>query len=105
MSKPAIIVHGGCGKIEQSTIPERLLGVKEAAQAGWEILLRHGSAVDAVEAAVVVLENNPLFNAGTGSALNSAGWIEAGAAIMDGANLAVGAVAAVTGILNPSRSP
>jgi beta-aspartyl-peptidase (threonine type) len=100
MIKPAIIVHGGCGRIEQSTILERLMEVEEAAQAGWEILSRGGSAVDAVEAAVVVLENSPLFNAGTGSALNSAGRVETDAAIMDGANLAVGAVAAVTGILN-----
>lgn len=101
MNKSAIIVHGGCGKVEQSSIPERVKGVEEAAQAGWKILLRGGSAVDAVEAAVVVLENNPLFNAGTGSAFNSEGRIETDAGIMDGAKLAVGAVAAVTGILNP----
>lgn len=103
MAEPVIIVHGGCGTVDQSSIPERLEGVKEAAGAGWRILSSGGSSVDAVEAAVVVLENNPLFNAGTGSVLNRAGQVETDAAIMDGSTLAVGAVAAVTGILNPIR--
>jgi beta-aspartyl-peptidase (threonine type) len=101
MNKPAIIVHGGCGMVEPSSMPDRLQGVEEAAQAGWKTLLKGGSAVDAVEAAVLVLEDNPLFNAGVGSALNSEGRIETDAAIMDGSKLSVGAVAAVTGIRNP----
>jgi L-asparaginase / beta-aspartyl-peptidase len=103
MSTPAIIVHGGCGKVEQSSIPERSRGVEEAARAGWKVLSAGGSALDAIEAAVVVLEDNPLFNAGTGSALNGEGRIETDAAIMDGSTLAAGAVAAVTGISNPVR--
>lgn len=101
MNKLAIIVHGGCGAVEESSIPERRRGVEQAAQAGWKVLQDGGSAVDAVEAAVVVLEDNPLFNAGTGSVLNRDGEVETDAAIMDGATLAAGAVAAVTGILNP----
>jgi beta-aspartyl-peptidase (threonine type) len=101
MNKTAIIVHGGCGDVEQSSIPERLEAVEEAAQAGWKLLLQGGSAVDAVEAAILVLEDNPLFNAGVGSALNSEGRVEADAAIMDGATLNTGAVAAVTGVANP----
>jgi L-asparaginase / beta-aspartyl-peptidase len=101
MKKPAIIVHGGCGKVEPSSMPERLKAVEEAAQAGWKTMSKGGSAVDAVEAAVLVLEDNPLFNAGVGSALNSEGRIETDAAIMDGASLNIGAVAAVTGIRNP----
>lgn len=101
MKKLAIIVHGGCGAVEESSIPERCRGVEEAAQAGWRVLSSGGSAVDAVEAAVVVLEDNPLFNAGTGSALNRDGEVETDAAIMDGATLSAGAVAAVTGIVNP----
>lgn len=101
MSRPAIIVHGGCGRVDQNSVPERVAGVREAAQAGWKVLRRGGSSIDAVEAAVVVMENNPLFNAGTGSALNREGRVEMDAAIMDGANLAAGAVAAVTGVLNP----
>lgn len=101
MNKTAIIVHGGCGDVEQGSIPERLRAAEEAAQAGWKLLLNGGSAVDAVEAAVLVLEDNPLFNAGFGSALNSEGRVEVDAAIMDGATLNSGAVAAVTGIANP----
>jgi beta-aspartyl-peptidase (threonine type) len=101
MNKTAIIVHGGCGDVEQSSIPERLQAVEEAARAGWKLLLQGGSAIDAVEAAVLVLEDNPLFNAGVGSALNSEGRVEADAAIMDGATLNTGAVAAVTGVANP----
>lgn len=103
MDKSAIVVHGGCGRIDPDSIPERKQGVERAAQAGWKILVSGGSAVDAVEAAVVVLEDNPLFNAGTGSVLNSEGRVETDAAIMDGSTLAAGAVAAVTGVLNPIR--
>jgi beta-aspartyl-peptidase (threonine type) len=101
MNKTAIIVHGGCGKVEPDSIPERLKGVEEGGRAGWKVLAAGGSAVAAVEAAVMVLEDNPLFNAGVGSALNCEGRIETDAAIMDGYTLATGAVAAVTGIANP----
>lgn len=100
---PAIIVHGGAGPIKDDSLPARLEGCKAAAQAGWRILQRGGAAVDAAEAAVVVLEDNPLFNAGTGSTLNSLGKVEMDAAIMEAGSLRVGAVAAVTGITNPIR--
>lgn len=82
-------------------MPERLRAVEEAAQAGWKAMSGGGSAVNAVEAAVLVLEDNPLFNAGVGPALNSEGCIETDAAIIDGSSLNAGAVAAVTGIGNP----
>jgi L-asparaginase / beta-aspartyl-peptidase len=98
---PAIIVHGGAGVIKDESLPARLEGCKQAALAGWQILERGGSAVDAAEAAVVVLENNPLFNAGTGSTLNRLGKVEMDAAIMEGKSLRAGAVAAVSGIKNP----
>ena len=100
-NKPAIIVHGGAGAIKDDTLPARLRGCKEAALAGWRILERGGSALDAVEAAVVELEDNPLFNAGTGSTLNRLGRIEMDAAIMEGKSLRAGAVAAVSGVKNP----
>src|SRR5918999_5083959 len=98
---PAIIVHGGAGVIKDESLPARLEGCKQAALAGWQILEHGGSAVDAAEAAVVVLENNPLFNAGTGSTLNRLGKVEMDAAIMEGKSLRAGAVAAVSGIKNP----
>ena len=101
--QPSIIVHGGAGPIKDDSLPARLDGCKAAALAGWKILAAGGSALDAVEAAVVVLEDNPLFNAGTGSALNSLGKVEMDAAIMEGQSLRAGAVAAVSGIKNPIK--
>jgi len=100
---PAIIVHGGAGPIKDDSLPARLAGCKAAAVAGWKILERGGAALDAVEAAVAVLEDNPLFNAGTGSTLNTLGKVEMDAAIMEGASLRAGSVAAVSGIRNPIK--
>jgi beta-aspartyl-peptidase (threonine type) len=101
--RPAIILHGGAGDIPEDELSKRLDGCKEAALEGWKILEKDGSALDAVEIAVTVLEDNPLFNAGTGSALNLLGQIEMDAAIMDGRTLSAGAVAAVNSIKNPIR--
>jgi beta-aspartyl-peptidase (threonine type) len=98
---PAIIVHGGAGRIREYELPQRLEGCRIAALAGWKVLQQGGTALDAVEAAVILLEDNPLFNAGTGSTLNSLGQVEMDAAIMDGVTLRAGAVAAVGGIKNP----
>jgi L-asparaginase / beta-aspartyl-peptidase len=99
--RPVIIVHGGAGRIRDDELPQRLDGCKEAALTGWNILQQGGSSLNAAEAAVVVLEDNPLFNAGTGSTLNSLGKIEMDAAIMEGDTLRAGAVAAVQGVKNP----
>jgi beta-aspartyl-peptidase (threonine type) len=99
--QPSIIVHGGAGPIKDDSLDARRDGCKAAALAGWNILCAGGSAVDAAEAAVVVLEDNPLFNAGTGSTLNSLGRVEMDAALMDGALLRAGAVAAVQSVKNP----
>lgn len=100
---PSIIVHGGAGPIKDDSLAARREGCKAAALAGWEILCAGGSAVDGAEAAVAVLEDDPLFNAGTGSTLNSLGQVEMDAAIMEGATLRAGAVAAVKGIKNPIK--
>jgi beta-aspartyl-peptidase (threonine type) len=100
---PAIIVHGGAGPIKDDSLAARLDGCRTAALAGWRVLERGGSALDAVETAVVMLEDNPLFNAGTGSALNSLGKVEMDAAIMSSDSLRAGAVAAVGGIKNPIK--
>ncbi|HWH76087.1 MAG TPA: isoaspartyl peptidase/L-asparaginase, partial [Candidatus Binatus sp.] len=98
---PSIIVHGGAGPIRDDSLAARLDGCKAAALAGWKILEAGGSALDASEAAVVVLEDHPLFNAGTGSTLNSLGKVETDAAIMSSESLRAGAVAALSGIKNP----
>ena len=100
---PSIIVHGGAGPIKDDRLEPRLAGCQEAALAGWQIVEHGGAALDAVEAAVVVLEDNPLFNAGTGSTLNNLGKVEMDAAIMEGQSLRAGAVAAVSGIKNPIK--
>lgn len=102
-ANPAVIVHGGAGPIRDESLPQRLDGCKAAALVAWEILAQNGSALDAAEAAVVVLEDNPLFNAGTGSTLNLHGNVEMDAGIMDGDSLRAGAVAAVEGIKNPIK--
>ena len=100
---PAIIVHGGAGRIRAEELPQRLDGCKDAALAGWGIIQQGGSALDAAEAAVIMLEDNPLFNAGTGSTLNSLGQVEMDAAVMEGETLRAGAVAVVQGVKNPIK--
>ncbi len=97
---PAVQVHGGAGWRPRRNA-RAVAGCRDAAMAAWEILQGGGSALDAVEAAVVILEDNPVFNAGTGSVLNSEGRVEMDAAIMDGASMRAGAVAAVRRVHNP----
>ncbi len=98
---PAIIVHGGAGPIKDGSLPARLDGCRKAALAGWKILEQGGGVLDAAEAAVTALEDDALFNAGTGSAVNRLGQVEMDAAIMAADGLRAGAVAAVSGIKNP----
>jgi beta-aspartyl-peptidase (threonine type) len=99
----AIVVHGGAGGEHMQGLAERLEGCRAAARAGYRVLLDGGSALDAVETAVVTLEDNPLFNAGTGSVVNSDGECELDASIMDGPGLRAGAVAALKDFRNPIR--
>ena len=104
--KIGLAIHGGAGTIERSKMtPERereyRAGLENALTAGWEILKRSGSSLDATEAAVRVLEDDPHFNAGKGSVFTSAGTNELDAAIMDGKTLAAGAVASLKHIKNP----
>ncbi len=98
---PALVVHGGAGPdpaIDRATFRP---GMTSAAAAGWRVLTGGGRAIDAVEAAVRVLEDDPGFNAGRGSVLTTAGTVEMDASIMEGDRLRCGAVAAVAGIPNP----
>ncbi len=97
----AIIVHGGAGDIAVERRAAARAGCQEAARVGWQVLQNGGSALDAVEAAARSLEDNPLFNAGTGACLNREGRIELDAGIMDGHELQVGAIAGVECIKNP----
>jgi beta-aspartyl-peptidase (threonine type) len=97
----ALIVHGGAKDMEPGEEADNRSGVIEAARAGASVLEGGGSAVDAVEAAIRVLEDLPVFNAGRGSALNEAGEIEMCSGLMDGRDLAVGAVGAIKYVRNP----
>jgi beta-aspartyl-peptidase (threonine type) len=97
-----IVVHGGAG-LWKRDIRRALMGVRNAARAGSEILSAGGSAVDAIELAVSVMEDDPVFNAGRGSSLTYAGTVEMDAGIMDGSDLSAGAVALVRKVKNPIR--
>lgn len=97
----AVIVHGGAGNIADQEVEPHRRGVKSAAQAAWQILTEGGAALDAVQAAILVLEDDPAFDAGTGSFLNRDGQVEMDASIMDGRTLDAGAVAGVQHIKNP----
>ena len=96
-----IVVHGGAGTVTPDRAEIVQEGCKEATLIGWRILQAGGSALDAVEAAVHSLEDNPEYNAGTGACLTSDGNIELDAGIMEGHTLQVGAVACVELIKNP----
>jgi L-asparaginase / beta-aspartyl-peptidase len=104
--KPVLVIHGGAGTILQSQMtPAKEKAYREALELaltkGYAILKAGGNSLDAVVAAVKVLEDNPLFNAGKGAVFTNAGKNEMDAAIMDGATLKAGSVAGVTVIKNP----
>ena len=108
MSNFALAIHGGCGvlaphHLEAAAWREARLDLGRALRAGWALLRDGGRALDAVEAAVVVLEDSAHFNAGHGAALNAEGDHELDAAIMNGADLAAGAVIAARRIRNPVK--
>lgn len=97
----AMIVHGGAWNIPDDEVEEHQRGCRAALDAGWAVLRAGGAALDAVEAAVRVMEDAPIFDAGVGSVLNRDGMVELDAAIMDGETLRSGAVAALQRIRNP----
>ena len=108
LSNIAIGIHGGCGVMPRGERTEAQWAAARddlvaALQAGWAMLVNGARAVDAVEAAVVVMENSPHFNAGHGAALNSEGNAALDAAIMDGATLGCGAVSAAERCRNPVK--
>jgi L-asparaginase / beta-aspartyl-peptidase len=101
MSRMAVVVHGGCGRWAPADTPRALQGVRAAVTAARRVLEQGGSALDAVCAAVVCMEDDPLFNAGTGCALNREGEAEMDASVMAGHSLACGGVAALKRVKNP----
>ena len=106
MQRFTIVIHGGAGTILKDDMTPDLekaycLGLEEALNAGYAVLEEGGSAVNAVKASLVILEDNMLFNAGRGSVFTKKGLQEMDAAIMDGSTLAAGAVAGVRNVRNP----
>src|SRR3982075_2753063 len=101
--KPSLIVHGGAWDIPDEAVDSCKAGCERALTAGWQILNHGGSALDAVEAAVIALENDPAFDAGFGSHLTLDGHVECDAIVMDGSTLRAGSVASLRRIRNPIR--
>src|ERR1700736_4364340 len=104
--KFALVCHGGAGTIERDKMTadkerEYRSGLEKALRAGYDVLNTGGSSLDATEAAVRVLEDDPHFNAGKGAVFTSAGTNELDASIMDGKTLKAGAVAKLRHIRNP----
>lgn len=97
----AIIVHGGASAVPAEEADTYKRGCAAAMEAGWAILGQGGSAIDAVEAAIRVLEEDPTFNAGLGGMLNADGAVELSASLMEGENLHFGSLGAAFGLRHP----
>jgi len=101
---PILLLHGGAWDIPADVLEAHEQGVFDALQEGWRVLERGGSAVDAVEAAVTSMEDDPAFDAGRGSFLTRDGRVQLDALLMDGATLRAGGVACVERIRNPIQA-
>jgi beta-aspartyl-peptidase (threonine type) len=100
---PSLIVHGGASDIPDDAVEACEAGCRRALQAGWSILSTGGHALEAIEASITILEDDPTFDAGYGSHLNQDGQVECDAIVMDAATLKAGSVAGLRHIKNPIR--
>jgi len=103
-NNPILLVHGGAWAIPGNMVEAHLNGVRNAIAAGCRVLEKGGTALDAVEEAVVVMEDDETFDAGRGSFLNREGKVQLDALMMDGATLRAGGVGCVEHIANPIRA-
>ncbi len=101
---PVLVVHGGAWAMPDDMVDAHIHGVTNALAAGWRVLERGGTALDAVEEAVVIMEDDETFDAGRGSFLNRDGKVQLDALIMDGATLRAGGVGCVERLRNPVRA-
>jgi beta-aspartyl-peptidase (threonine type) len=101
---PVLVIHGGAWAIPDDMVEAHLNGVHNAMAAGWRVLEPGGTALDAVEEAVVIMEDDETFDAGRGSFLNRDGRVQLDALIMDGATLRAGGVGCVERLRNPVRA-
>ena len=102
--RPALIVHGGAWDIPDDAVDACKSGCLRALQAGWDVLSSGGHALDAIQSSIVILEDDPVFDAGYGSHLNFDGRVECDAIVMDGTTLRAGSVAGLHRIKNPVRA-
>ncbi|HET8667987.1 MAG TPA: isoaspartyl peptidase/L-asparaginase [Terriglobales bacterium] len=103
-SNPVLVVHGGAWAIPDDMVEAHIKGVRSAMAAGWDVLARGGTSVEAIEAAVVAMEDDETFDAGRGSFLNSDGRVQLDAMVMEGQTLRAGGVGCVERIKNPVRA-
>ena len=103
-SDPVLVIHGGAWAIPDDMVDAHINGVRHALAAGWRVLERGGSSLDAVEEAVVIMEDDETFDAGRGSFLNRDGRVQLDALIMEGATLRAGGVGCVERLRNPVRA-
>jgi beta-aspartyl-peptidase (threonine type) len=101
---PVLVIHGGAWAMPDDMVDAHIRGVNNALAAGWRVLERGGSALDAVEEAVVIMEDDETFDAGRGSFLNRDAKVQLDALIMDGATLRAGGVGCVERLRNPVRA-
>src|SRR5258707_10804414 len=101
---PVLVVHGGAWAMPDDMLEAHKTGMRNALNAGWAVLQRGGSALDAVEEAIVVLEDDETFDAGRGSFLNRDGKVQLDAFIMEGSTLRGGGVGGVERLRNPIRA-
>ncbi len=101
---PVLVVHGGAWAMPDNMVQAHLHGVRNALAAGWRVLELGGSSLDAVEEAVVIMEDDETFDAGRGSFLNRDGKVQLDALIMDGSTLRAGGVGCVERLRNPVRA-
>jgi L-asparaginase / beta-aspartyl-peptidase len=102
--KPILLIHGGAWAMPDDAVSSHLRGITTALTAGWSALSRGGTAIDAVEAAVTVMEDDDTFDAGRGSFLTRDGRVQLDALLMNGADLRTGGVACVERLRNPIQA-
>ena len=102
--KPVFVVHGGAWAMPDDMVEAHKNGVRLALNTGWNVLHRGGTALDAVEEAIVILEDDETFDAGRGSFLNREGKVQMDALLMDGSTLRAGGVGCVERVKNPVRA-
>jgi beta-aspartyl-peptidase (threonine type) len=101
---PVLVIHGGAWAMPDDMVDAHIRGVNHALAVGWRVLAQGGTALDAVEEAVVIMEDDETFDAGRGSFLNRDGKVQLDALIMDGATLRAGGVGCVERLRNPVRA-